>query len=249
MGRPCPVSRARSWFVSPGQLVSLSSPHLGNHQGRDSAVHGKNSNRWKVDWWVVSYIDNKLWLLWRLGMILSAHSRWDLEKLIRFQVIFAQKFPACIRVSKKMLSSGIQIVRLSRCNLLSKTLSGAELRGWYRNLCGVPGDQFTNNSSPPPPCLTPAALMWWNFNGNNLGGEEEIGGISSPETMLWPQQMCPVFIDKSLCWCWWWPHAALVHHTQSPWPPPPGGEGGHCYSVTRHIPVRWQSSGANNGGL
>ena len=26
-------------------------------------------------------------------------------------------------------------------------------------------------------------------------------------------------------------------------------ERGDCYSVTRHIPVRWQSSGANNGGL
>ena len=23
-------------------------------------------------------------------------------------------------------------------------------------------------------------------------------------------------------WCWCWPHAPLVHHTQSPWPPPPG---------------------------
>ena len=130
----------------------------------------------------------------------------------------------CIRVSKKMLGSGIQIVGLSRCNLLSKTLSGAELRSWYRNLCRVPGDQFTNNSSPPP-LLDTAALMWWNFNGNNLGVEEEIGGISSPETLLWPQQMCPVFIDKSLCvagaGCR--PHAPLVHHTQSPWPPPPGG--------------------------
>ena len=201
MGRPCPVSRARCWFVPPGELVSLSSPRLGNHQGRDSAVYGENSNdgRW-IDGLSPTLITSSGCSGdWRRNFPPSAADETWRNRFVSSHICtkVCSVYP-CIRVSKKTLGSGIQIVRLSRCNLLSKTLSGAELRSWYRNLCRVPGDQFTNNSSPPP-LLDTAALMWWNFNGNNLGAEEEIGGISSPETILWPQQMCPVFIDKSLC--------------------------------------------------
>ena len=129
MGRPCPVSRVTCpLLICSSRPDNLSACHL-----HVSAITRGGTQQFTVK----TPVDGR-WIDGLSPTLItssgcsgnfppSADETWR-NRFVSSHICtkVCSVYP-CIRVSKKMLGSGIQIVGLSRCNLLSKTLSGAEL--------------------------------------------------------------------------------------------------------------------------